>query len=85
LTGKRSIPVKAFFDKNVLIYAVAEGDPRSVQAEELLTSGGVLSVQVLNEFVSEGCSKLEIFNHQFRAHNSFGFWSTWGILHGGLN
>lgn len=46
------MPVKAFFDTNVLIYAVAEGDPRSTQAEELLSLGGVLSVQILNEFVS---------------------------------
>jgi hypothetical protein len=38
----------AFFDTNVLIYAVAEGDPRRPQAEELLASGGLLSVQVLN-------------------------------------
>jgi len=46
------MPVKAFLDTNVLIYAVTEADPRSAQAEELLASGGVLSVQVLNEFVS---------------------------------
>jgi len=52
------MPVKAFFDTNVLIYAVAEGDPRSAQAEELLTSGGVLSVQVLNEFVSVARRKI---------------------------
>jgi predicted nucleic acid-binding protein len=46
------MPVKAFFDTNVLIYAVAENDPRNAQAEKLLASGGVLSVQILNEFVS---------------------------------
>jgi len=46
------MPVKAFLDTNVLIYAVTEDDPRSAQAEQLLASGGVLSVQVLNEFVS---------------------------------
>jgi len=50
--------VKAFFDTNVLIYAVAEGDPRNAQAEELLVSGGVLSVQVLNEFVSVARRKI---------------------------
>jgi predicted nucleic acid-binding protein len=52
------MPVKAFFDTNVLIYAVAENDPRSAQAEELLASGGVLSVQVLNEFVSVARRKI---------------------------
>jgi predicted nucleic acid-binding protein len=45
------MPAKAFFDTNVLIYAVAQDDPRSARAEELLASGGVLSVQILNEFV----------------------------------
>jgi predicted nucleic acid-binding protein len=46
------MPARVFFDTNVLIYAVAEADPRNVQAEKLLASGGVLSVQILNEFVS---------------------------------
>ena len=46
------MPVRAFFDTNVLIYALAKGDPRSRRAEELLAAGGVLSVQILNEFVS---------------------------------
>ena len=46
------MPDKAFFDTNVLIYAVAKNDPRSKIAEKLLASGGVLSVQVLTEFVS---------------------------------
>jgi predicted nucleic acid-binding protein len=52
------MPVKAFLDTNVLIYAVAEGDPRNAQAEELLASGGALSVQVLNEFVSVARRKI---------------------------
>lgn len=49
---------KAFFDTNVLIYAVAQDDPRSAQAEELLASGGLLSVQILNEFVSVARRKI---------------------------
>ncbi|MGA7915215.1 MAG: PIN domain-containing protein [Candidatus Acidiferrales bacterium] len=49
---------KAFFDTNVLIYAVAKNDPRSARAEELLASGGVLSVQILNEFVSVARRKI---------------------------
>jgi len=52
------MPVKAFFDTNVLIYAVAEDDPRSAKAEELLVSGGMLSVQILNEFVSVARRKI---------------------------
>ena len=42
------MPAKAFFDTNVLIYAVAQNDPRSAQAEALLATGGAISVQVLN-------------------------------------
>ena len=50
--------VRAFFDTNVLIYALAKGDPRSGRAEELLAAGGVLSVQILNEFVSVARRKI---------------------------
>ncbi|MBV8707894.1 MAG: PIN domain-containing protein [Acidobacteriaceae bacterium] len=42
---------KPFFDTNVLVYAVAAGDWRIEIARTLLAQGGVLSVQVLNEFV----------------------------------
>jgi predicted nucleic acid-binding protein len=46
---------KAFFDTNVLLYAFTRqtGSPldrRTDKAEEIMSSGGVLSVQVLNEF-----------------------------------
>jgi len=51
---------KAFFDTNVLIYSVAEDDARSQTAEALLASGGVISVQVLNEFAAVARRKLEM-------------------------
>jgi predicted nucleic acid-binding protein len=54
------MPDKAFFDTNVLIYAVAENDPRSPRAEALLASGGLVGVQVLNEFVSVVRRKLRM-------------------------
>jgi predicted nucleic acid-binding protein len=54
------MPVKAFLDTNVLIYAVADDDPRSARAEELLALGGVLSVQILNEFVSFARRKISM-------------------------
>ena len=54
------MPAKAFLDTNVLIYAVADDDPRSAQAEELLAPGGMVSVQVLNEFVSVARRKLRM-------------------------
>ena len=52
------MPARAFFDTNVLIYALAKGDPRSKRPEELLAAGGVLSVQILNEFVSVARRKI---------------------------
>jgi predicted nucleic acid-binding protein len=49
---------KTFLDTNVLVYAVAKDDPRSARAEELLDAGGILSVQILNEFVSVARRKI---------------------------
>ena len=46
---------KAFFDTNILVYALAvragaDSDPRTELAEKTLSLGGVVGVQVLNEF-----------------------------------
>jgi len=41
-----------FLDTNILIYAVAPEDRRTTTAQDLIEGGGVVSVQVLNEFVS---------------------------------
>ena len=49
---------KDFLDTNVLIYAVAKNDPRASKAEALLASGGIVSVQSLNEFASVARRKL---------------------------
>jgi len=54
------MPGKAFFDTNILVYAVAENDPRAARAEALLEAGGVVSVQVLNEFVSVARRKMRM-------------------------
>jgi predicted nucleic acid-binding protein len=43
---------KQFFDTNILIYAFASNDPRSARAESLIAEGGVIGVQVLNEFTN---------------------------------
>jgi predicted nucleic acid-binding protein len=51
---------KAFLDTNVLVYALAQNDPRSVVAEQLLLAGGSVSVQVLNEFISVTRRKLRL-------------------------
>jgi len=43
---------RVFLDTNVFVYAVAQDDPRSHDAEELISAGGTVSVQVLNEFAA---------------------------------
>ena len=43
--------MKAFFDTNILIYAQEQG-AKADKARALLAAGGVLSVQVLNEFAA---------------------------------
>lgn len=47
---------KVFFDTNVLLYALVSRlaeplDPRTKVAEDLLSQGGSVSVQVLNEYI----------------------------------
>jgi predicted nucleic acid-binding protein len=49
--------MKAFFDTNVLVYTVTL-DPRKRQADRILRAGGVVSVQVLNEFANVARNKL---------------------------
>lgn len=49
---------EVFLDTNVLIYAIAEQDRRGARAEALLASGGRISVQGLNEFVSVARRKM---------------------------
>ena len=46
------------FDTNILIYAFAAKEPRSARAETLLADGGVIGVQVLNEFTNVTRRKL---------------------------
>jgi predicted nucleic acid-binding protein len=41
-----------FFDTNVLLYLLSEDHSKADKAEELLSAGGVVSVQVLNEFAT---------------------------------
>ncbi len=51
---------KSFFDTNVLIYASVNHEPRTAIARELLAGGGVISVQMLNEFVNIALRKLKL-------------------------
>jgi predicted nucleic acid-binding protein len=48
----------AFFDTNVLLYLLSKDYSKADKVEELLAAGGVVSVQVLSEFVSVASRKL---------------------------
>lgn len=47
----------AFFDTNIILYLASEDAAKANRAEELLAGGGLISVQVLNEFVSVSTRK----------------------------
>jgi len=49
-----------FFDTNVLLYLLSADAVRADRAEALVADGGVMSVQVLNEFASVALRKLDI-------------------------
>jgi predicted nucleic acid-binding protein len=51
---------KAFFDSNVLIYTMVSGDSRRERTQQLVAQGGVISVQVLNEFVAVARRKMRM-------------------------
>lgn len=47
-----------FFDTNVLLYLLSADAAKADRAETLLSGGGAISVQVLNEFVSVATRRL---------------------------
>jgi predicted nucleic acid-binding protein len=49
-----------FFDTNILLYLLSGDDAKADRAESELSAGGVLSVQVLNEFASVASRKLSM-------------------------
>jgi predicted nucleic acid-binding protein len=51
---------ESFFDSNVILYLVSAEPEKATRAEDLLSDGGVISVQVLNEFVSVARRKYSI-------------------------
>ena len=48
---------RAFFDTNILVYLIASDVQKADRAEALLAEGGVVSVQVLDEFVAVAIRK----------------------------
>lgn len=49
-----------FFDSNVLIYTLAQNDPRQGVARSLVAAGGTVSVQTLNEFANVARRELRL-------------------------
>ena len=52
--------VDTFFDTNVVLYLLSADPAKADRAEELLAIGGLISVQVLNEFASVALKKLRM-------------------------
>ncbi len=51
---------RTFLDTNVLLYLLSEDTAKADASEVLLSNGGVISVQVLNEFASVASRKLQL-------------------------
>ncbi len=49
-----------FFDTNVLLYLMSADAVRADRAEALVADGGVISVQVLNEFASVTSKRMNL-------------------------
>jgi predicted nucleic acid-binding protein len=51
---------KQFFDTNILLYLLSADETKADHAEQALSTGGVVSAQVLNEFASVASRKLKM-------------------------
>ena len=49
---------ETFIDTNVLIYLMSSDEIKATRAEQIMEAGGVISIQVLNEFTSVARRKL---------------------------
>lgn len=49
---------RAFIDTNILLYLLSEDSEKADRAEEILRTGGIISVQVLNEMANVAGRKL---------------------------
>jgi predicted nucleic acid-binding protein len=57
---------KPFFDSNVLLYLLSEDNRKADRTEAVIALGGVISVQVLNEFASVASRKLAMTYAEIR-------------------
>ena len=49
-----------FIDTNVLLYLLSDDPRKADRAESIIEAGGVISVQVLNEFASVALRRLSL-------------------------
>ena len=59
--------MRAFVDTNVFIYASQPNNPKCAAAEAVVFGGGVVSVQVINEFANVTRKKLKRPWHEIEA------------------
>ena len=57
---------RPFFDTNILLYLLSEDNRKADRAEAIIAMGGVISVQVLNEFSSIASRKLRMTYAEIR-------------------
>jgi predicted nucleic acid-binding protein len=50
----------SFVDSNVLLYVASNDETKAARAEEIIASGGSISVQVLNELASVARRKMQL-------------------------
>src|SRR5678809_532849 len=59
--GSKPMPdAETFFDTNVLLYLLSSDEIKADRSEDLIANGGVISVQVLNEFAAVSSRKLRM-------------------------
>lgn len=58
---------KAFLDTNILLYVFSGDTVKADMAEQVLSRGGFISVQVLNEFASVAHRKMDMSFSEIRA------------------
>ena len=51
---------KVFLDTNILLYLLSADPIKAGKAEDVVANGGIISVQVLNEFASVASRKLQM-------------------------
>jgi predicted nucleic acid-binding protein len=62
----------AFFDSNILLYSVSSDSIKAARAMALISAGGVISVQVLNEFANVSRRKYDVsFDKMRKALSAF--------------